>query len=762
MPAIAQQRSRVIAHVKFWGVYALVGACAILGSTAGCHPARTPVIDPLLTAALAGAVAWAGATANWWALAGAAGLLAVVDPTGWKVLVTAAACVIALVVGIRRRRDAVLRTLAASGIVQVALRLHATHPFGLSAAVALVALGAVAVAGIQRRRSIVRRRVRVTLLVLVGGALAAVVCAAVGLLSSRASLTRGVTQATAGLRSARAGHASEASDHLSAAATALGKAHRGVHSWWMLPARAVPILSQHVQTAVGLVDAGRDAAHTVAVAVAGVDPSSIKVAGGYVDLAAIEDLVDPLGAVDEAVTQLDQAVQRARSGWLVDPLASDLRRLASETGKARVQAHNASLVSQLAPDLLGKNGPRTWLVLFTTPAEARGLGGFPGDYAELTTAYGHITIGKVGSIVNLIDGGTNPDGRIMSAPADYFSRYGPFGTGSATEPMNRLFWDDVTISPDLPSVAQVVASLYPQSGGRAIDGVIVADPIALGGLLQLTGPVTVPGHDGPLTASNVAHFLLVDQYQAFADASAQRQDALTTVASTVSSALLSASLPSPVTVASALGGPARGSHLMLWSLHADEQPILNELGVSGSMPRPAPDGFSYTLNNAGPNKLDTYLERTVKYRANVDARTGRESATVTIKLHNTLPVPITLPPDVVGNRWNYPAGTDRTWLSLYSPLKLSTADVDGTPVALSSGHELGWAVYSTYLHIAPGATVTLTVRLGGSLDLTHGYGFVVRPQPLSAADKLQVSIKLSHPKRSLRYTGSPNAVLRLT
>src|SRR5205814_1701063 len=102
---------------------------------------------------------------------------------------------------------------------------------------------------------------------------------------------------------------------------------------------------------------------------------------------------------------LDDTVAAARTGWLVAPLDHRLGELAAETGSARVQAANAVQVTDLAPRLLGRDGPRRWLILFTTPAEARGLGGFPGNFAELTVDHGAISVTKFGRSTDLINGG---------------------------------------------------------------------------------------------------------------------------------------------------------------------------------------------------------------------------------------------------------------------------------------------------------------------------------------------------------------------
>ena len=54
-------------------------------------------------------------------------------------------------------------------------------------------------------------------------------------------------------------------------------------------------------------------------------------------------------------------------------------------------------------------------------------------------------------------------------------------------------------------------------------------------------------------------------------------------------------------------------------------------------------------------------------------------------------------------------------MSFYSPLGLSGATLDGEPTELSTGWEEGWNVYSQFVDIPPGGTVTFDVELAGTV-----------------------------------------------
>lgn len=743
-------------------VWAIAVAAAVLGALAGCEPTRTGWFDPLLTGAMAGLVVLAGATAPWWAAGSAAAVLAVVEHAAWALGVSVAAFAVMVVIGLRRESAGTLRALAALAVTQVALRLGMERPFAISAVIAALAMGVILVTGISRRPQRIRRLATRTVLGIGGFYLFAALCAGIAGLAARSSLSEGVRTAVDGLRAVRSGDADGAAAALSESADALGSARRTIDSPLMWPGRLVPGLGQHVDSAVRLVHAGGDAARVVSKTVAAVDPDSVRVRSGLVDLDAIDRLRDPIELTRDAMGDLQRAVDESRSGWLVGPFADRFRRLAEETARADLQARNAYEAAALAPQLLGRDGKRVWLVLFTTPAESRGLGGFIGNFAEIETERGQIRIVKQGTNVQLINGGANPDDRTITGPADYLTRYGPYGAGRNGGPMERFFWVKVNMAPDLPTVARVVAEVYPQSGGRPIDGVIVADPYALQSVVRLTGPLSVPGTDTVLNPGNIVRYLLVDQYREFATQNSVRRDALSDVADQAISKLLTTDLPSPVVIAQAFGGVLTSGHLMIWSLRDDDVGPITRLGIGGALPEPVSDGTFFTVNNAGPSKLDSFLQQSMSYRAFVDERSGQVAADVEIRLRNTLPNPSPLPDDLIGNTRGLPLGTNRTLLTVYSPLQVVGATVGGQAQAFGTTAELGWLAHDTPVDIPPGGETVVRLRLAGTVGVNDGYSWAFRPQPLVDTTRVQVEIKFRHGARSIRWNRDIPTAIRLT
>jgi hypothetical protein len=273
------------------------------------------------------------------------------------------------------------------------------------------------------------------------------------------------------------------------------------------------------------------------------------------------------------------------------------------------------------------------------------------------------------------------------------------------------------MSPDFPTVARVARELAPQSGLGNIDGVVAIDPVGIAALLKLTGPVTVPGRAKPLTAQNAADFLLRAQYETFANP--QRIDYLEEAARAVTSKLTTGSLPGPRIVGKALAPAARDGHLLLQAFDPASEQLFARLGVSGQLAPPSGDYLGLTTENASGNKIELFLDRSVRYDVSVDPSAATEHASATITLVNRAPTS-GLPPIVITSTDpNVATGANRSIVSFYTYLSLDHATVQGQPIELTGQTERGLNVYTTTLTIPSGATATLKLELRGAAHLVR-------------------------------------------
>ena len=614
------------------------------------------------------------------------------------------------------------------------LRWPAVGFHGTTALMALAATAPCLVGAVRTLPAPARRRVRRWTLGLITLAIVVSIPVAVAALMARSEVSQGIAQSEGALGSIGNGTTSYGAAQLQAASTDFASAASSTDSWWTAAARLVPVVSQQRQ-AMGQASAvARDVTATAADQASEIDYQQLRYSDGQLDLGQVSALAQPIDVVDSQLTGAAAQLRSLQSGWLLGPVQSRLDQLDAKVFEAQASASLAAQVVRAAPSLLGGDGVRHYFIAFMTPAESRGLDGLIASYGELTADQGRLTLTVSGDISQL-NKALPKGGGHLTGPADYLARYGAFHP-------QKLF-QDVSYAPDLPTVASVIQQLYPQAGGGSIDGVLALDPYGLAALIHLTGPIEVPGL-GRLTAANTASELLQGQYASFTEsqqgvAHDYDQDALRIEFHK----LTTGSLPGPRALSDALNPEVRQGRIAFWSFDKADQPVLYRLGLTGSFPAPrGHDLLAVTTQNAANNKIDVYLRRSISDAVHYDPANGAVASRVTVTLHNGAPAQ-GLPNEVIGSYTGsgLPPGTNETWLTLYSPLGLRAATVNGQSQGVSNVAELGVHAYSEYVDIPPEGTVTLTFDLAGVTTPGSAYKISLYNQPMVLPDADTVTVQ---------------------
>lgn len=80
------------------------------------------------------------------------------------------------------------------------------------------------------------------------------------------------------------------------------------------------------------------------------------------------------------------------------------------------------------------------------------------------------------------------------------------------------------------------------------------------------------------------------------------------------------------------------------------------------------------------------------------------------------------------------------YVSVYSPLLLQGATIDGQPLVLQSEVEQGRGVFSAFIDVPAGATRTVAIDLVGSVLPDVPYRLDLHRQPSAAADQVTVGL----------------------
>jgi hypothetical protein len=582
-------------------------------------------------------------------------------------------------------------------VVQVLARLGNVWRFGFSAAVAIVPVLVLTLVAVQRRSG--HRRVR--LWSVVGGLVAAGLLALLGFgvaaAAARPNFTRGTDEAKQALRLLKSGDFESARQGFRLAAGLLGGAGNDLDAPWAQPARLIPVVAQHRRAAADLARSAESVSNTIAKVLGEIDFDRLRVVNGAIDINAIAALQEPLGRLNAALADLRSTVDSVDSPWLIGAVRSRLKTLSTQIDDQQAEGDRAAVAVRQAPAMLGANGKRVYFIAFTTPAESRGLGGFMGNWAEVTIDAGRISVTNFGRTADLaVDGDTE-------------------------------HWVRITSSPHFPDVAKAIADGYPAFSGHPIDGVFAMDVYTVAALMKLTGPIALTSLAQTVSADNTAKFLLSDQYAAVQDR-AERIDLLEEVARTTISRLLSSSLPAPPDLIKLLSPFAAQGRLLGWSTDANEENLFERMRMSGELPVPqGGDGLAVVINNVGNNKIDYYLTGEVSYTVDTDPSTGTAKAALDITLHNGAPVGVTEPSIVFGNSEGAPPGSSVMELNVYSAMPATAITVGTeTRVADQTSTSHGFNVSMLKLTIPAQSSMQINIQLAGPLDLTNGYHLILR------------------------------------
>ncbi len=258
------------------------------------------------------------------------------------------------------------------------------------------------------------------------------------------------------------------------------------------------------------------------------------------------------------------------------------------------------------PELLGNKQAQNYLVLAQNRDELRGTGGFISGIGLLTIKDGKILEFNLGD----------------SYQVDDFSKTYP----TPPEPLKRFMLADYWVtrdsnwSPDFPSASQQAQALYTLSTGIQTQGVIAFNQLAIKRLLEVIGPIQVPGIDDPVTAENVEVYM----QQAWAAAPEEglseewwnhRKDFMQQMGSAMlEKAMQLDDQKQLLNMSKAILDLLEQGQVMIYLNDPSAQAALEIGGWDGGV-RPGKSDYLYLVDsNVGFNKVDSVIKRSVDYR----------------------------------------------------------------------------------------------------------------------------------------------------
>jgi hypothetical protein len=555
---------------------------------------------------------------------------------------------------------------------------------------------------------------------------------------------------------------------LTSATSDLKNAQSAVNSPLWKMASVVPISSQNIHAITALID---DAVRVTTDANELMDDGQferLRRPDGGIDIRTLDGFGPQLESLDRSLSILAKDVRSAEGPWVVSPIKKKVVTFAPKVEEARSQVASGKRAGKYLPRLLGASTPRRYLLVFPTPSEVRGSGGLIGNFGEIEIDNGKISLTRFDRIAAVLVGGKPWQERQGEFPDGYLQRYADFNP--------KEYFQNLLASPDFATNAKAMASQYPEAGGRPVDGVLSVDPYGMAAILALEGPLAIEGLAEPVTSENAPKILLFDLYAQNTDVTAQytRIALLDQIARATFDRLKSIPLGSPRTLVSTIGPAFRSRHIQMWSRDPQDQEYLASLGATGNYVETnvgntalTDDAFGMVSQNAGGNKIDWFVSRSLDYSVNVD-KAGTISAKATITVKNEAPK-TGLSAYIIGNSVEsrkVPLGTAPVLLSIYTKLNLDKATAFGSLTQLTKDTEFGLNVYTILLDVPSRSQQTLELTLSGKRAkqrLNAPYSLELLYQPLINLDDIKVSFS-SHKKKKpvtdhLRLAGPTNAAL---
>lgn len=317
----------------------------------------------------------------------------------------------------------------------------------------------------------------------------------------------------------------------------------------------------------------------------------------------LEQAKDPLREASLLLGQANQELQAVA----IDDLPEDKREkfLLVRTNLPLVLSVLDSLEKNevLLKELLGGNGPRTYLFLLQNNHELRATGGFIGSYALVDVNDGIIRR-------FFVDGIFNPDGQLK----ENIIPPKPIQKISAGWSLHDSNW-----FPDFPTSAEKAIFFYEKTGGPTVDGVVTLTPTVMQKLLRVIGPIALPQYGLVVDAEN---FIPVIQEQVEVKYDKELNEPKK-VLHDMTQVLFERvfSLQERATshrIAEALIDGLNEKHMLMYMRHPETQKLIDEVGWSGRVLETGKDYLSVIHSNINGYKTDGVIDESIRHQAKIE------------------------------------------------------------------------------------------------------------------------------------------------
>jgi len=410
------------------------------------------------------------------------------------------------------------------------------------------------------------------------------------------------------------------------------------------------------------------------------------------------------------------------------PVKSQIENAQSLVSEADTFVVNGKPALESLPYLLGMDSPRTYLILFQNDKELRPTGGFMTAYAIMKVDKAKFQPISSNDIYNL-DAQYKPS---IQAP-DPIVKYikGPYILSQ------KLRFRDMNWSPDFAVSMATVSDAAKQVGITNIDGIIAVDTQLLENLLNVIGPIGVPGFgnfnttiDPQCNCAQVIHEL-----ESFADIegpviwdpitgkiiqSPPHSDNRKKIIGPLMNSILANAMGQPKEKLPALFQAAFTSviekHVLFYLMDTKAEAAVSEFGMGGIIKPYDGDYLHINDANLGGRKSNLYATEEVQQDVNI-ASDGSVTKTVTITYKN---------PQSQDGWLN---SVLPTWVRVYVPKGSTLITSEGLEAKQDPYEDLGKTVFAGYFQLRPQGVSKVTFQYKLPFKVSKSYNLLIQKQP---------------------------------
>lgn len=375
----------------------------------------------------------------------------------------------------------------------------------------------------------------------------------------------------------------------------------------------------------------------------------------------------------------------------------------------------AAFASQ-APELLGYQGVRSYLLLFQNSAELWAGGGVAGSLAEVILENGGI---KKLTFFDIYD---------FEQYKDVYQT--PLVLGTVPSPATH-----VSLNPDFSANAKTFASVFRQATGTKVDGVIGLDLHFAEELLGILGPIKLAGFENEINKESLFAVTTSEVEKEFFPGSSKKKRFIQALGEGILARFFTIEKEDYTKVAKLSWEQLLGKGILLYFTNPIIYREVVENGFAGTI-APEEGDYLFPLDHNGGTKGTVWVKRAIDYRVFNLNREGtmRGELKITWKNEGTS---------------SWPAGDYKNFFRVLAPkeTRLIEAKLDEEDVTsrIIASEEEGRGSLGLVVEIQPQAsrTLKLTYDLPENLNLKNlsTYSLTIQKQPGTVGDVFHFSFE---------------------